>query len=438
MTNRRQFLRNLGVSSAALPFLTNLPSLGADAIRARKQRLIIMFTPNGTLPDEFWPSVDGNGEMQFPAILKPLEPFKEESLLLEGLCNMVRGDGDGHMRGMSCLLTGNVLHPGNIKGGGGNPAGWASSISIDQEIKNFLQKSPATRTRFGSLEVGVAVPDRADPWTRMSYAGSNQPVAPLSDPYEMLDKLYGGSKDRETYASLLDQVGRDLKKVAQKLSTEDRVLLDQHVNLVRELEKEMKVTTQAGELLHPEPDLDPNIELINDNTPQLARMQMDLLINAMANDMARVSSIQFTRSVSHSRMRWLGIEEGHHYLSHQPDDNKSAYNQLLKINTWFAEQLAYLAGRLRDTPEPGGDGSMLDNTTILWVNELGKGNNHTLNNIPFLAVGGGLDYKMGRLVKFEEKTPHNRFLMSLAHSFGNHLPTFGQEKFCVDGPLSLS
>jgi len=317
-------------------------------------------------------------------------------------------------------------------------AGVLIVISIDQEIKNFLQKNPATRTRFGSLEVGVAVPDRADPWTRMSYAGSNQPVAPLSDPYVMLDKLYGQSKDRETYSSLLDQIGSDLKNAAHKLSVEDRVLLDQHVSLVRDLEKEMKAASQTGELMHPEPGVDPNVELINDNTPQLTRMQLDLLVNAMANDMTRVGSVQFMRSVGQARMRWLGIESGHHSLSHEPDKNQDAQDQLLKINVWFAEQLAYLVGRLRDTPEPSADGSMLDHTTVLWVNELGKGNSHTLNNIPFLAIGGGLGYKTGRLVQFEEKTPHNRFLMSLAHSFGNRLDTFGQEKFCADGPLVLS
>ena len=115
--------------------------------------------------------------------------------MLNGISNKVRGDGDSHMRGMSCLLTGIELLPGNIQGGGGNPAGWASGISIDQEIKNFLQSRPETRTRFGSLEFGVAVPDRADPWTRMSYAGANQPIAPVDDPYQMFGKLYGRMKD---------------------------------------------------------------------------------------------------------------------------------------------------------------------------------------------------------------------------------------------------
>ena len=138
--NRRRFLRQLGVSAAALPFLAGLPDLVGAPLPQRRQRLIIMFSPNGTLPHEFWPDQEGE-DFELKPILQPLEPFKKQTLVLKGVYNKVRGDGDSHMRGMSCLLTGSELLPGNILGGGGNPAGWASSISIDQEMKNFLQSN---------------------------------------------------------------------------------------------------------------------------------------------------------------------------------------------------------------------------------------------------------------------------------------------------------
>jgi len=392
-----------------------------------------MFSPNGTVPNRFWPQKDG--DLTTSPILSPLAPFQNQTTVLKGICNRVGGDGDNHMRGMSCLLTGSRLHPGNIQGGGATPAGWSSGISIDQEIKNFFQKNEATRTRFGSLEVGVAVPDRADPWTRMSYAGPDQPVAPLGDPYKMLDRLYGTSKDRDTYTSILDSLGDDLQKVSGRLPAEDRALLDQHLSLVRDLEKEMAAANHEETPSHPEPELDPNIELVNDNTPQLARMQMDLLVNAMANDLARVGSLQFMRSVGQARMRWLDIEEGHHSLSHEPDKNKDAQGKLEKINLWFAQQLAYLARRLRETPETGGHGNMLDHTTIVWVNELGKGNSHTLDNLPIVIVGGEAAKKPG-FHEIAPRTPHNRLLLTLAHSMGHTLQTFGEKKWCQDGPLN--
>lgn len=440
--NRRQFLRDLGLGAAAFPFVSGLSSLYANAAESasNRKRLIVMFSPNGTLPDEFWP--DEFGE-DLPLHLKPmhsaLEPFRDQTLILKGVNNKIRGDGDNHMRGMSCLLTATELNPGNIQGGSHTPAGWASGISIDQEMSNFFQSREESRTRFGSLEFGVAVPNRADPWTRMCYAGDNKPVAPIDDPGHMFQKLYGGAQNRETVASVLDHISSDLQRVSRKLSPEDRTLLEEHMQHVRQLEQDIAASAEQTELTHPEPEVDPNIELVNDNTPDISRMQIDLLVNAMANDMTRVASLQFMRSVGQARMRWLGIEEGHHSLSHEPDNNEEAYDKLKRINSWFTEELAYLTKRLAETPEPGGaGGTMLDHTQIVWLNELGKGNSHTLNNIPFLLVGGGAGFKTGRALDFDESA-HNRLWLAIAHGLGHEdLQSFGTTKYCEGGPLGLS
>ena len=110
-------------------------------------------------------------------------------------------------------------------------------------------------------------------------------------------------------------------------------------------------------------------------------------------------------------------------------------DKLTRINRWYCEQLAYLAKRLAETPEPGGGGNMLDNTLIVWTNELGKGNSHTLDDIPWVLVGGGLDYHMGRSLQFP-KVPHNRLLMALAHGMGHEIKTFGNSNYCKDGVLT--
>ncbi len=188
--SRRNFIRDLGVGAAALPFVGNLPGLGFANQARRKQRLVVMFSPNGVVPGAFWPKEEG-AEFALPESLTPLAPFKNKTLVLNGVCDRVRGDGDALMRGIGCLLTGVELFPGNIQGGSHTPAGWASGNSIDQEIRTFLQRDAATRTRFGSLEFGVMVPERADTWTRMVYAGPNKPIAPIDDPYQMFSKLYG-------------------------------------------------------------------------------------------------------------------------------------------------------------------------------------------------------------------------------------------------------
>jgi hypothetical protein len=391
-----------------------------------------MFSPDGTIPPAFWPEQEGS-EFTLPEILTPLEPFKDRLLSLHGVCNRVRGDGDSHMRGMSCLLTGIELFPGNIQGGSHTPAGWASGISIDQEIKNFLQGRPESRTRFGSLEAGVLVSDRADPWTRWVYAGPNQPVAPIDDPYQMLDKLYGRMQDQETLTSLLDDVQEDLRKVRNVVSAEDRELLDQHQAFVRQMEKDLEAE-RGQQVAHIAPDLKRGVKTTNDNIPDISRMQIDLLVNSLACDMARVATLQYTKSVGGARMRWLDIEESQHELSHHPDSNKESQDKLIKINKWYAGEMAYLVGKLASTPEPGGEGSLLDNTVVIWTNELGKGNSHTLDNIPFVLIGNGLDFRMGRSLKYG-RVPHNRLHMAVAHAMGHRVETFGKPELCEGGVL---
>jgi len=433
--HRRQFIKHLGLSAAALPFLMGLPSLGLASPARPRQRLIIMFSPNGTIPPAFWPDEEGR-DFKLKEIMTSLEPFKDQMLVLHGLSNKVRGDGDGHMRGMSCLLTGIELFPGNIQGGSDTPAGWASGISIDQEIRKFFQSKEETRTRFGSLEFGVGVTDRADPWTRMSYAGPNKPVAPVSDPYQMYQKLYGQLKDKESLRSVLDDVRDDLKKVRKLISADDRRLLEDHETLVRQMEKEIGEAERQKLRVGP-PSLEEGVADQNDNVPRLSRMQIDLLVNSFVNDMARVATLQYTKSVGQARMNWLGITDGHHGLSHEPDKNEEALAKLIKINQWFAGELNYLLQRLATTPEPGDAGSLLDHTLVVWTNELGKGNSHTLDNIPFVLAGGGFGFQMGRSLKLD-KVPHNRLHLALAHAVGHRIETFGKPALCEGGPLSLS
>jgi len=433
--HRRQFIKRLGLSTASLPFLMGLPSLGLASPARPRQRLVIMFSPNGTIPPAYWPDETGK-DFTLKEIMSPLEPFKKRMLILHGLANKVRGDGDGHMRGMSCLLTGIELFPGNVQGGSDTPAGWASGISIDQELKNFFQSREETRTRFGSLEFGVGVTDRADPWTRMSYGGPNKPIAPISDPYQMYQKLYGQLKDKENLRSILVDVQDDLKKARKFISAEDRRLLDEHETLVRQMEKEVNEAGRQKLRVGP-PQLEEGGADQNDNVPRLSRMQIDLLVNGFVNDMARVATLQYTKSVGQAQMNWLDIKDNHHSLSHEPDKDEGAQAKLVKINKWFCGELRYLVDKLANTPEPGGSGSLLDHTLVVWTNELGKGNNHTHHNIPFLLVGGGFGFEMGRSLKFED-VAHNRLHLALAHGVGHRIETFGKPALCEGGPLKLA
>ena len=92
-------------------------------------------------------------------------------------------------------------------------------------------------------------------------------------------------------------------------------------------------------------------------------------------------------------------------MSHNPDSDQKSQEKLIKINRWYCEQMAYLAKRLAETPEPGGGGSLLDNTLIVWTNELGKGNSHTLNDIPFVLGRQRPGFQDGPLDQVQESAP---------------------------------
>ncbi|TWT42940.1 DUF1552 domain-containing protein [Botrimarina hoheduenensis] len=438
--SRREFLRVAGLSPALAPLLANLSAFATAPTGRAKQRLVIIFSPNGIIPDNFWPPASAAGEpLELPKILEPLAPHRDRTLVLKGLCNQINGDGDGHMRGIGCLLTGVELLPGNVQGGSHTPAGWSSGNSIDQEIREFLQKRPETRTRFGSLEFGVYVPDTADTWTRMVYAGRNKPIAPIDDPYQMLGKLYGDARDRKALGGILDAVSEDFAKVRSLVSEEDRRLLDEHASMIRDMERQLAADAASAELNHIVPELESGVSEKDENMPKLSRMQIELMVNSFACDFARVATLQYTRSVGQARMAWLGVEERHHELSHRPDTDLEAVESLTRINRWYCEEVARLATRLAETPEPDGSGSLLDNTLIVWTNELGKGNSHTRDNIPFVLVGGtsqqSWGLRGGRAIDFG-KTPHNRLLMWLANAFDHPIKSFGNADFCGEGALS--
>ena len=338
------------------------------------------------------------------------------------------------MRGIGCLLTGIELFPGDVQGGSDTPAGWSMGISVDQHLKNRLQENPETQTRFGSLEFGVMVPDRADTWTRWSYAGPNQPMAPISDPYQMFDKLYGQTQNKAMLASVLDDLSDDFRKIESMVSPEDRVMLKQHLEMVRSIEKEIKseLKLSSGEKTtrHPVPQLEPNVEEQNDNMPLLCKMQMDLLLSSLVNDFTRIATFQITNSVGNAKMKWLDIDEGHHSISHEPDSNEEAYEQLIQ-STLVLRASRHLA-RLSETPERW-QGSMLDHTTLVWTNELGKGNStpeHSLRDgRGWTRFQNGTSYPV-------QSCSHNRLLMSICEAMGYPTPSFGNADYCGDGTLT--
>jgi Protein of unknown function (DUF1552) len=158
------------------------------------------------------------------------------------------------------------------------------------------------------------------------------------------------------------------------------------------------------------------------------------MVLAHACDLTRVSTFMWANADSWQYYPWIGVDEEHHALSHAGDEDAASRDKLIKINVWHAEQVAYLLDQLSAVSEADGS-TVLDNTLLLWGNELGAGNSHSYKDIPWLLAGGaGGALRMGRYMQFKDR-PHNDLLVSICQAMGlRDVTTFGIPGVCT-GPL---
>ena len=435
--DRRNFLKGLGATTVALPLLGSLDA--AAQAGAFPKRLLVFFSANGTVPFRWAPTGDENN-WSFNAndILAPLERHKSDLLVLEGV-DMVStrfGIGDGHQKGMAHMLTGTELLPGPFQGGGdAGTAGYAGGISVDQHIANEVHAGQ----KFKSLELGVQCGNPTN-WSRMSYAGPDQPVTPRMDPYEAFDAIFGDigadpfgiEQLRARRQSVLDFVKSDLTKLQTKLSAEDRIRVEAHTEAIRSLEQRLLTGNELGIACEP-PNQGAQIDAgSNDNFGAVGDLMTDLAVMSFACNLTPVASLQWSRSVSNINFGFAGVGVRHHDMSHESDSNTSAVENLVNINRWYAEKFALILDKLKAIPE--GEGTLLDNTVVVWVNELGKGNSHTRNDVPYVLGGScGGYFNTGRYLQYDAD-PHNNFLVSLCNAMGVQTNTFGNPNYCT-GPL---
>lgn len=450
--HRRTLLRGAmagGSVAIGLPFLEAMMPRRAQAqVGAAPKRALIWFTANGTRQDLWTPSGPTLDLASHP-IHGPLAPYQDKLILMDNVDQEVAYSsiGDGHQTGMGCLLTNAEILPGTLfceegcEAGSEQYVGWGGGPSIDQFIAGEIAKDVITK--FRSLELGVQVKS-SNIWSRMSYSAADQPVPHREDPNQNFVDLFSDLNEdpfeleliKSKRQSVLDAVIADYESFNKKLGQADRQRLDQHLTAVRALEQRLSATSNFGEACEiPEVTMPTGDFQSNDNFPITGRAQMDLLVMALACDMTRVASLQWSRAVSNVNMTWLPLilSEGHHDLSHYDDATGDAQADILTINQWYTEQFAYLLGLMDSIQE--GDGTLLDNTAVLWVNELGKGNSHTRRDIPFMLAGSCQGYfDTGRYVD-AGGAPHGQLLVSLAHAMGYEIPSFGAAQHS-NGPLA--
>jgi hypothetical protein len=446
--DRRAVLRGAGSIAIGLPWLeimgcsrdkaAPIGQVGQRLGAAPPKRLIIMYTPNGNVTASWTPSGEGS-DFKLSPILAPLEAYKSDVLAVDGLQLVAskEGPGDPHQRGMA-WLTGQNLQPGDQVGNDGvSRAGFANGISVDQRVASAV----GTTTKFRSLEFGVQLLG-ADVMHRISYLGPGQPVPPEEDPSAAFARIFadvGGDSDagaalKQHRSTVLDAVAGDYTRLNKRLGSADRKKLDAHLAAIRDVESRLNQTTIIGGACAPAPPTK-GIDLENqDSFPVIGRLQMDLLAMSLACDVTRVASLQWCGARNKHTFNWLGISDEHHTLSHTGVSDTVSQTKLIKIQTWYSEQFAYLISKLKEIPE--GDGTVLDNSVILWGTDVAVGNSHSDEPMPFVMAGNlQKTFRTGRYVKFPDHTPHSNLLLSLIQGMGIDETTFGKPEACT-GPLT--
>lgn len=451
---RRNLLRGGLAATAALPLLDARQASGQDAAPTR---LVVVATPNGTRNDLFWPT-GSETDFQLNQFTKPLEAYKNKLTFLKGirLNDALQNGGLGgtvgseHARGAGGMLTGRPLNSGTeFESFGNTTSGWGSGQSIDQYLVEQL-KPPTT---FPSLQLGVHVRD-TEVRARISYTASNQPIPPREDPRDVFKALFGATTPstpgmpsasdaalERLWAqrkSVFDLTAAETTRLMQVIGREDRMKLEAHVSAMRDVEQRLVGTPGTGPA--PTATCTPptmaEVDLaVDDQYLQAGKLQMDLAAAALACDQTRILTLQWSYAESEHLFQFLGHSGNHHVISHdfaQSGANYEAYNS---IQTWYAEQVAYLLGRLDSYQE--GDRTLLDNTLLLWATEIGEATQHDLGLMPYVLAGSaGGKIKAGRLLDFGNNArDNNQMLVSMAHALGaTQLNEFGDPSGAT-GPL---
>lgn len=459
---RRTFLRGLGGLALAVPFLESLEPERVARAAPPPKRIVFVYTSNGTVVNNWLPTATGSG-FAVPYILSPFDtPLLRPKLsVLSGIsmeCARDVSGGNGHAVGMTSMLTGRKFT--EVVPTEFGDVGWGAGISIDQE----LARQVAAPNQLKSIEAGIQSKKQYQNfYAYMSYGdggGSANAVPSDDDPASVFSRLFGNIPDTEAARaelekvvaqrkSVLDVVAGDFKGVQGRVSKADQERLDKHLELIRSLQDRIAVGAVCEK--PGAPALSAQQLASDDSFPLIAKAQMDSVAAALACDVTRVASIQFSGAQSGTVYNsfvdadWATLaDDYHHGLSHlsvgwdQPPDTTQALAQqaLSNINVWLASQIADFANTLNSYVEPDGS-TLLDNTAIVWVSEISEGPTHRFVDMPYVVLGDlGGTLKSGQHLAYGNARAHNDLFVTLGQAMGlADFSTFGDPAY-VQGPLA--
>ncbi len=421
---RRAILRGAGVTMA-LPWLESFASKAATPGPAVfPKRFGVVFLGCGVNEDH-WSSEGSGADMKLSKTLSPLEPLKSKINVVHGLFNK------GAMGlGIHPPQTGNLLTGAHLERG----AVLHSGISVDQMIANqvgqdTLQSSMVLAceqpiTGFHESNFSLAYS------SHISWQSPDSPVPNECYPALAFDMLFE-NRGSLVNISILDRVKERAGRLSRKISSSDNAKLDEYMSSVREVEKRVegmrKAQDQAQDVAkqksRPIWTMERPANGLPEDLREHARLMCDLIAIAFQTDKTRVASLIISRDLSSMYYPFLEVKEGHHGASH--NNNSDAYE---RISRFHISQYAYLASKLDSMPE--GDGTVLDNSCLMFISNLWIGRTHNNSRLPLVLAGGlGGTLQTGRTLDYVTAGDENRkvcsLYLSLMDRFGIKLNRFG-------------
>ena len=440
--SRRTLLRGAG-AALGLPWLeAMMPSAarGATSDTRPPIRMAALYMPNGVREDMWTPEGEGR-DFKLSPTLAPLQDLKDDILVMTQLWNQASKGGEGHYVKISGFLTCTTVT--KTLGVDVN----CNGVSMDQVAAGKIGK----QTPLPSLELAIAPVstgvDKNVGYTRVygahiAWAGPTNPLAREINPRLVFERLFRASGPQADSAKqdvvLLDRVLEDARQLRQKLGTSDRHRLDEYLSVVRSLEDRLERASRPEQTTWKlRAPLNPEAKPagIPKEHQEHVRLMFDMIALAFQTDTTRVATFMFGNEVSNQNFSFLeGVKGGHHNLSHhEKDPDKLRQYQI--INRWHIDQYAYLLRKLRDMKE--GEGSVLDNSMILFGSGLRDGNSHNPHNAPLVLAGrAGGRLATGQHLTYAPDTPIANLYVSMLDAFGAPVERFADSTGPLPGVLA--
>ena len=418
--NRRTVLRGVGVAMA-LPWLESISVWGEESGENAQptgfpKRFAALFMGNGINSKHWWAKGAG-AEMELSQSLEPLAPIKTKLNVISGLFNKHATGVGIHPGQTGNILSGAALQRGAVLKGG---------ISVDQVLANRFSEE----TTMPSLVLGCEQPITGYHETNFSMAYSshiswqdaNSPVPMEVYPSLAFDSLFDNQGNKRT-KSILDRVKEHAAHLNRQVSRSDQAKLDEYLTSVREVEKRIERTREmkdraddnAKDRGRPAITMKRPDNGLPEDIREHMRLMGDIIALAFQTDKTRVASLLLCRDLSGLFYPFLDVRTAHHPASH--DDQSDAYE---RVSRYYVSQLAYLATRLDAMPE--GEGTVLDNSCLMFVSNMWSGSQHDSTKLPLLLAGGlGGTLETGRVLDFTKSGDDKRKLCSLYVSLLNRM-----------------